>query len=228
MKKSLYFVLICTICLFALSGCKASVTTPEDDVELDTAKPIEPIVEEPTNSEIEDSVFELDASELTDDYLISLVLPLDMALRDENTFRFADTEELNETQLYVAFLLLADYAELEKYQDAEDDLFYFPLDVIVEHIEPYFKSFTFQGELYHNYDEATDCIVTATASGFGGDRNVKLLSKEISGNIVSFDLGYYEWFDNSYTAWKDDPYEIVTYSLAFYEGGYYYLSAVTK
>ncbi len=178
---------------------------------------------QPSRSQPQDG-WKLDESILTDDYLISLVIRFEVSLEHEGRERFIfdERQPLTASQLYRAFLLLSDYDELEaKYWNEADGKFYFTSDVIVDKLSRYFKNVSFDITQYPEYDAGANAIVTPLASGFGGDRYMKLTEKSVNGNIVTFTADFYE--DYGLTG---NVYQAKTYGIEFYEGGFYYLYAV--
>lgn len=227
MKKAGYSMLVRLLGIilaigFVLTGCgdRADIADSAPSSETsgsgsETTVPSD--LEDPAPNE---NQAENDNAILTDEYLISLVYGLECALRNDNQFTFDHPEELSESQLYILFLLLTEYAVLEDQWDSDEGAFCFTSDVICSQLQKYFKSFVFDITEHEKYDEAKNAIITPTASGFGGDRNMKLVSKEIDGNTASFAIDFFEDYEMQTTA-----YQRKTYMIEFYEGGYYYLSA---
>ena len=168
------------------------------------------------------SSWQVDESTLTDEYLISLVINMEVGLVGDNSFTFSSPTELSESELYHCFLLLSDHDEfVEKYWDDEDQVFTFTSDVITAQLSKYFKDFNFDITQDYNYDAQANAIVTPLASGFGGDRYMKVVDKSLDGNTVSFTANFYDDYEM-----QTEPYEAKTYTIEFYDGGYYYLSSV--
>jgi len=223
-------VLSMALCLIvALSGC-----IPAGDGTQSTAEPssapssVEPVLTpEAAPSETVPSAtdpWQVDESLLTDDYLLSMVADFELAMGAwiGQGFSFEETVGLtDENALYLAFLLLSDYDELEeKYWDAEEGRFYFTNDVITACLSKYFKVFTFDITQDENYDAEVDAIVTPLASGFGGDIYMELTDKQVDGNIVTFTADFYEDYERQGAVFMTK-----TYGIEFYEGGWYYLYA---
>lgn len=126
------------LCLMlGLSGCKVKqedAAPPVPSVDVPSVETVIPPSSEEDADAPTESLWQLDESQLTDESLLSIVMPMEIALLRDNAFVFSDPNELNETQLYLAFLILTDYSELEKYQSKEDQLFYFKSDVIISHL----------------------------------------------------------------------------------------------
>lgn len=195
---------ICVCLALCLTGCRSTAGQSPSDT--------------PTES------WQVDENALTDEYLISLISGMEIGLTDKNSFTFSDPTELSEAELYLCFLLLSDYDELEaKYWDSENQVFLFTSDVITARLSKYFKDFDFDITQDSEYDAQADAIVTPSASGFGGDRRFVLTDKSLDGNTVTFTVGFYGFDDDVDEA---DPYQTKAYTIEFYDGGYYYLSAV--
>lgn len=208
----------------SLSACNpAAEDTPSDLVSPPTAVQPSQSPESPSLVPVpeSDSPWQVDESLLTDDYLISLVIDFEVSIGQDGFF-FNEEQQLTESQLYTAFLLLSDYDELvEKYWNADDENFYFTSDGISAKLSEYFKTFTFDITQDYDYDAETKAIVTPLASGFGGDRYMKVTDKEISGNIVTFTADFYEDYERQGAVFMTK-----TYGIEFYKGGWYYLYAV--
>ncbi len=126
------------------------------------------------------------------------------------------------TRLYTAYLLLAAEEELQaRYNEAEQKYF-----ISTRHItavlDRYFKDYSFDITQCSQYDATFDGIVTSTVSGFGGNRFMKILNvSPKEGTLeVRFDADFY----------ADETEKDVTmqksYTIEFYDDGYYYLSAM--
>lgn len=213
-------------CLFcALSGCQTSPSQNAPSAPLETNAPSMETVSPPPvispDMEPTASAWHVDEDMLTDEYLISLVIDMEVGLVGDNSFTFSTPTELSESELYLCFLLLSDHDELvERYWDEENEVFTFSSDVITAQLSKYFKDFYFDITQNHNYDAQADAIVTPLASGFGGDRYMKIMDKSLDGNTVSFTVNFYDDYEM-----RSDPYEAKTYTIEFYDGGYYYLSS---
>lgn len=149
---------------------------------------------------------------------------MEIGLTGTYSFTFSDPAELSEAELYLCFLLLSDYDELEaNCWDSENQVFIFTSDVITAQLSKYFKDFDFDITQDSEYDGQADAIVTPLASGFGGGRQLILTDKSLAGNTGTFTVDFYSVADNVEEA---DPYQTKTYTIEFYDGGYFYLSAV--
>lgn len=226
---SLKFVLILGL-IFAvalmMAGCENKPTvspTPSSEIyEPDeSAEPTQPDSSAVIFSDENQS--SNDYTDLTDEYLISLVYGPECALRGDKQFIFDDPNELEVDQLFILFLLLTDDAILNEHWNPDEEIFCFTSDVICTQLQKYFKQVTFDIADHEKYDKSKNAIVTLTASGFGGDRNMKLAHKEINGDVVSFVVDFFADFDMQGAA-----YQRKTYTVEFYEGGYYFLSATIQ
>jgi hypothetical protein len=199
-KKMVLFakVLLLLACTF-LSAC--------DTVSRAPALPETPTQNSPT------------VTDYSDDYLLSLVLEPELALVGENEFTFNDPTELSSQELFMLYMKFTEYAELEKNQNTEDHLFYFHAESIEKELVKFFKDYCFAISEVRGYNAEKNAIVIPTASGFAGDNFGKLSDKQQKGNQVTFTI---EYFDEHY----ETLFEKKTYSIEFYEGGYYFLSAV--
>lgn len=170
--------------------------------------------------------WQLDENALTDEYLISLVIDREIELGDK--FVFSDPDELSSDSLYILFLGTSDYDELEeKYWHDDEKLFYFPAEPIIAQLSNYLKHFNYDITQDHKYDAAANAIVTPLASGFGGDRTMKVTGKTVDGNVVTFTADFYvdsQWVDGEWLG--GEVYMTKTYSIELREDGFYYLSAV--
>lgn len=172
----------------------------------------------------------VDEALLTDDYLSSLVVYMEAALESMGGFTFSDPEELTSDQLYNCFIYLTSYEEHGQFlrqeirQGGEPEwLHYFPVDFIVSRLSERFKRFHLDTATSSGYDPQTDCIVSNRFST-SVIHSVDVLSKTIDGNIVTFTVGRYLPFDK--LTGKNPPYfQYKTYTIEFYDGGCYYLSA---
>ena len=233
MKKTL-----CMLALLALLLTACAPVPPPDPPENPTEAPTENPSETPPDSqnpsnlpdsqpEAPEEPWQVDEATLTDDYLISLVIDMEIGLVGDNEFTFHDPTELSNDELYLCFLLLTDYKELEEHlrkgvwQGRETDLFYFTEDYITSRLSRFFKTFHFDITKCFNYDPDANAIVTPLASGFGGGREMKVTEKVLEGNTVTFTTTFHKWAEPD-----SPPYMTKTYTIEFYDGGYYYLSAI--
>ncbi len=159
---------------------------------------------------------------MMDSYLLSLVLDMEVGL----DITFSDPDELTELELYKMFLLRSDYTQLEEECWNEDEeRFYFTSERICETLSRYLKHYRFDITQDSEYDPAAGAIVTPLASGFGGDRAVKVASKSLQGDTVTFTVDFYDGYGDDGQP-QGNIYKTKAYAIEFYEGGYYYLYAV--
>lgn len=216
-------ILAAGVCLIAvLSACDAN--DPADSPAV-PSESLPGVLETtaPADTETPDTGWSLDKNTLTDDYLLDLVIGPEIALIGDNSFTFHNPDDLSSQELYILFLFLTEYPELETHLNKDDQQFYFTSEVITTQLKRYFRNFQFDITEVNNYDEEADAVITPLASGFGGDRYMKVTDKTISGNTVTFTAEFYEDYEIEGTV-----YQTKTYSIEFYDGGYYYLSAVEQ
>lgn len=166
----------------------------------------------------------LDEGTITTDYLTELIAALEMSLganKDPDGFLFYDPIELTDEQLFKAFLIQSDYSERVKYWDEETETFRFPEEFVKSELQKYFKRFEFDITKVHGYDPASGLVVMDTASGLGGDVYLEVTDYSIIGNVVNFTAQ----FCTNYTMYVVE--QAKEYAVEFYDGGYYFLSAVT-
>ncbi len=164
----------------------------------------------------------VDADTLTDAYLLEIILGGEIALTRDNSFTFSDPKELSSQELYMMFLYLGSYDTFARdCLNEESGEFLFTKDYISDELSRYFKDFSLDITQTTGYDAARDVVVSMNPSGFGGDRFVNIVEKQIDGNYVTLTLDFYNNYERT-----GEPYQRKTYRLEFYDGGYYYLSAV--
>lgn len=154
--------------------------------------------------------------------LRSLVINMEIGMLGEHSFNFSDPSKFNSDELYTAYLLLATEEELQaRYNEAEEKYF-ISARHITSVLDRYFKDYHFDITQCSLYDDTFDGIVTSTVSGFGGNRFMKVLNVSAKENTleVSFDAGFYA--DEA----EKDLVMQKSYSIEFYDDGYYYLSAM--
>ena len=165
---------------------------------------------------------QLSAQATDPEALMSLVINMEVGMLGEHGFNFSDPSEFTSDELYTAYLLLAAEEELQaRYNEAEQKYF-----ISTRHItavlDRYFKDYSFDITQCSQYDATFDGIVTSTVSGFGGNRFMKILNvSQKEGTLeVRFDADFY----------ADETEKDVTmqksYTIEFYDDGYYYLSAM--
>lgn len=242
-KLGLAILLLCTL-LTACTG-KASGTDGSADAEPDASAAVEPAAPETpetpeqANSSGEElpvsdpadalpessSAGETDTVEIPSDeeVLWQILAPPEIALVND-AFTFQTPNDLPSEKLLTLFLLWTDYSDLEKCWNPEDQLFYFSEEFIRATLDRYFLEYNFEITECRNYDPDSEDIVLANASGFGGDRDLRLVEKQVDGNTATYlvDFAHEVYEDGSYVS---KIYQRKSYVLEFYDGGYYFLSA---
>ena len=122
------------------------------------------------------------------------------------------------------FQLWTDYDKLEACRNPEDQLFYFSEEMIRSTLDRYFKEYTFDITTCKNYDADSGCVVVPIASGFGGDRDVRMVEKQFDQTIGTFTIDFHQKLYNDERP-DTEVYQRKVYTVEFYDGGLYYLSA---
>ena len=167
------------------------------------------------------SDWKVDASKLTDSYLVSLVHTLELGMTAA-PFTFDRPKDLTPEQLWLMFLLLTPKQELEATYEKQDKMYHITQGMIEHTLSQYMKGYSLDISKSKNYDAATDEIVVPTVSGFGGDSLAKLREKSVDGNAVTFTVDYYSPDDVNYANVQKSK----TYTVTFLYGRYRYESAV--
>lgn len=153
--------------------------------------------------------------------LQEILVAAEIAVAGENDFLFYKPTELSSEVLYRLFLWHSGYDTLvQDCLDAESGEFYITKEYISAVLSRYLKDFSLDITQIHGYNREKDAIVTRQVSGFGGDRYVQTVEMFKNGNLATIIL---DFFDNPEKSGL--PYMRKTYSLEFYDGGYYYLYA---
>lgn len=169
-----------------------------------------------------DSGWTLDESQVTDDALISLVIGEEVALTGDNSFTFQTPMDLSSQELYMLALLWGgDTGKFDHCYDPEKQQFTIRQEDVEEVLALHLKKFAFDITEVSGYDSAAGGVVTWTVTGFGGDRYMSVAEKTIDGNVVTFTANFYENADLT-----GQPYEAKTYTIEFFDGGCWFLSAV--
>ena len=227
-KTALYCLILMSVFLSVFAGCH---TTSE--VSTSQEEPVQSGIisknPHPTTSEDNPvSTFKLDPSEFTDDKLLDLVCPMEIAMAGSSEFLFDDPSQLSSEQLFLAFMVLKSPTSLEEFRDGMRDAYVLSEDVIISELERHFHevsySITDDCKYYsnpkYNADGDDTHIYVFPRLLPSGNRNPKVLSKDFSDNIATFSVGFY---DN--VQLLGTPYLTKTYQIEFYQDGYYYLSA---
>lgn len=230
--------------LCSLTACtgKASGTDGSTDAEPDASAAVEPAAPEtPEQASSSDeglpvsdpadalpessSAAETDTAEIPSDeeVLWQILAPPEIALVND-AFTFQTPKGLPSEKLLTLFLAWTDYSDLEKCWNPKDQLFYFSKEVIRATLDRYFLEYNFEITECRNYDPDSKAVVMTNASGFGGDRDLRLVEKQVDGNTATYlvDFAHAVYEDGGYVS---KIYQRKSYMLEFYDGGYYFLSA---
>lgn len=141
--------------------------------------------------------------EITQAFLERYVTSLDIALTGENDLVFTDPKTLSTSTLFLFFLQTSfqEYAENnpQSHGDAgevykkSDGRYHIPVQDIEELLSRYFtKDTDFCPYSLSGYNEDTQEICVSIFGGFGGARNIKLLSSKRFHNTLTLEVGFYE------------------------------------
>ena len=169
----------------------------------------------------EEADWELDASKLTDTYLLSLVTTLEIGMTSA-PFTFDRPKDLSQEQLWLMFLLLTPSHELEATYKSADKMYHVTQEMMDATLSNYLDGYTLDISKDADYDAASGEIVVPMVSGFGGWRSYKLRDKSVDGNTVTFTVDYGAGDDMELTA----PEYAKTYTITFHRGSYWYDSVV--
>ena len=167
------------------------------------------------------SDWKVDASKLTDSYLVSLVHTLELGMTAA-PFTFDRPKDLTQEQLWLMFLLLTPKQELEATYEKTDKMYHITKDRMEDTLISYLQYYRFDITKNPGYDEASGEIIVPTVSGFGGDSLAKLREKSVDGNTVTFTVDYYSPDNVNYANVQKSK----TYTVTFLYGRYRYESAV--
>ena len=169
-----------------------------------------------------DTGWTLDESQLTDDYLISLVIGEEIALTGDNRFTFETPMDLSSQELYMLALYWGgDTGAFDHCYDQETQMFTLQQEDLEAVLSLHLKEYALDLTEVSGYDSTVGAVVTWTVTGFGGDRYMGISEKKVEGNVVTFTAQFYEDYDMT-----GQPYAAKTYTLEFFDGGYWFLSAV--
>lgn len=202
----------------APSNVSAPATEPDesDTPEISDA-PQQP--DEPDESGEEDGM-------PSDEELLQLLTSMEIGLVGANTFTFRSAAELTNEELYLSFLLLTPYADLNRCWDAESQRFIFTEDYIVSELSKYYQNFQFDIRQNANYSVDARAIVTPLASGFGGGRNIVIEEKTMEQDTLTVTAAFYDTDEQTYAPETCSLRKI--YTLQRHDGGWYFLSAVEQ
>lgn len=135
-------------------------------------------------------------------------------------FSFSDVSQLGEEQLFLLFLLQADDEELEQQYDPALGRYCFSKEQIEQCLDDHFAGASFEIEKHQHYDSATNTISVEVASGFGGNRYMRLANWSIENGKMTMTVTFHEQPDCT-----DAPYMEKEYALQIGQGTWQYLSA---
>lgn len=161
-----------------------------------------------------------------DEDLLRLLTSMEIGLTGTNTFTFRSASELTSEELYLSFLLLTPYDELIRCWDESAQNFYFTEDDICAELSKYYRNFHLDIRQNQYYDVSARAIVTPSASGFGGGRNIVIEEKTMEGDILTVTAAFYKMDDQTYAPENCQLRKI--YTLERYDGGWYFLSAIEQ
>ena len=234
MKRKLHMqnCILVGILLLLLSGCSLPQnetvaipdTVPEyGEVETPSTEEAPPLESDAVKEEASADTWQIDPSTITDEYILQEVVALPEIALVNDGFTFDSPEELSSEKLFMLFQIWTDYDKLEACRNPEDQLFYFSEEMIRTTLDRYFKEYTFDIETCKNYDADSGCIVVPIASGFGGDRDVRMVDRQFDQSIGTFTIDFHQklYYDERPDT---EVYQRKVYTVEFYNGGLYYLS----
>ena len=169
----------------------------------------------------------IDPSLLTDENLLSILLGPEIALVNDG-FTFDSPEDLSSEQLFMLFLYWSDYTYTRDNYKQADGKYHFTESFVNSVLRYHFRdgSFTFDITQCGNYDASDGTAVIENVSGFGGDRDLRIVDVQVlEGSIVQVTADFYNadpFFDNSGGELR---YARKVYTLDFYYGGALFQSA---
>ena len=169
----------------------------------------------------EEADWKLDASKLTDTYLLSLVTTLEIGMTSV-PFTFDRPKDLTQEQLWLMFLLLTPSHELEATYKSSDKMYHVTQEMMENTLSHYLEYYRLDITKDADYDAASGEIVVPTVSGFGGWRSYKLRDKSVDGNTVTFTVDYGAGDDIELVS----PEYAKTYTITFHRGSFWYDSVV--
>lgn len=212
MKKNLFILGAALILLLTLTACSRQPVTKQTDALEQPEQTQQPESEAPAAPDAQkEPEWTLDPADITDEYAADTLIRLPELALSGLGFTFDSPRELRSQQLYLLFLAWAEPEELSACCNAEDGSYVFSADTICKVLDRYLEGYCFDSAECPLYDAGRGAIVTPMAGAFGGNVDVQLESKTFDGNTVVL------------TALLDGSTR-KTYTVAFYDGGYRYLS----
>lgn len=232
-KLQLKICVLAGIIVLLLAGCSLQQnetsavpdTTPEhNQVETPDSEETPSTESDAVKEEDPADTWQFDPATITDEYILQEVVGLPEIALVNDGFTFGSPEELSSEKLFMLFQLWTDYDKLEACRNPEDQLFYFSEEMIRATLDRYFKEYTFDITTCKNYDADSGCVVVPIASGFGGDRDVRMVEKQFDQTIGTFTIDFHQKLYNDERP-DTEVYQRKVYTVEFYDGGLYYLSA---
>lgn len=158
---------------------------------------------------------------LTDDELLALVEPLEIAAAKCGELVFDDPAELSPDQLWMIFLALADRDGFEPYRNEDGTGYALPPsyinDVLAQHLEGVTFAYD-SGMIYGGY--SSEAAMNWFGDQVSGHRFGQVSSRRGDGGTLTLTVDYYTEPDG-----QGQRYLTKTYELGLGSGGYTYLSA---
>lgn len=219
MKKKLLILGAALTLLLTLSACRGETVTktmdslnqPEQQEQPETpASAAELLPAEPA-AESGETEWALNPAEVTDDFAADTLIRLPEVALSGFGFTFDSPRDLSSQQLYLLFLAWSEPAELDACYDAADGLYVFDNDTVCRTLDRYLEGYSLNLSECLLYDAGRKAVVTPMAGAFGGNVEVQVESRTFDGNTAVV------------TALLDGSVR-KTYTAAFYDGGYRYVS----
>lgn len=158
---------------------------------------------------------------LTDDALLALVEPLEIATAKCGEFVFDDPAELNADQLWMVFLALADREDFKPYRNAYDTGYDLPPSYINSVLAQYLDGVTFAYNRSMIYERgSSESAMSWSEDRVFGHRFGQVSGRRGDGETLTVTVDYYTEPDG-----LGERYLTKTYELGLGIGGYTYLSA---
>ncbi len=203
MKKKILMLSAALALALALAACGGKdASAPPDSL-----PPQEPDAQETQSA----PAWALDPDTVTDDFLTDTVIRLPELALSDGGFTFESPRDLTAQQLYLLFLAWSEPETLDACYDGEHSVYVFDSDTVCRTLDRYLEGYSLVLSDCPLYDTGRNAVVTQMAGGFGGDLDIQLESRAFDGSTAVL------------TAVLDGSAR-KTYTVAFYDGGYRYLS----
>lgn len=213
MKKKLLILGAALTLLLTLSACRGETVTKTMDSLNQPETPAsaaEPLPAEPA-AEGGETEWSLNPAEVTDDFAADTLIRLPEVALSGLGFTFDSPRDLSSQQLYLLFQAWSEPAELDACYDAADGLYVFDNDTVCRTLDRYLEGYSLNLSECLLYDAGRKAVVTPMAGAFGGNVEVQVERRTFDGNTAVV------------TALLDGSVR-KTYTVAFYDGGYRYVS----